>query len=86
MNYKIWPSTLKSLINEQGGDLLKKSNGLFRGTIRLYFNVLFMSYSTLDEVSKLVPNLEYLFSFIFQLKNAATKFCFLGHLHAVKVP
>ena len=41
---------------------------------------------TLDEVSKLVPNLEYLFSFNFQLKNAATKFFFLGHLHAVKVP
>ena len=49
-------------------------------------NVRFMSYSTLDEVSKLVPNLEYLFSFNFQLKNAATKFCFLGHLHAIKVP
>ena len=49
-------------------------------------NVLFMSYSTLDKVSKLVPNLEYLFSFNFQLKNAATKFCFLGHLHAIKVP
>ena len=42
--------------------------------------VLFMSYSTLDKVSKLVPNLEYLFSFNFQLKNAATKFCSLGHL------
>ena len=49
-------------------------------------NVLFMSYSTLDEVSKLVPNLEYLFSFNFQLKNAETKFCFLGHLNAIKVP
>jgi hypothetical protein len=48
--------------------------------------VLFMSYSTLDEVSKLVPNLEYLFSFNFQLKNAETKFCFLGHLYAIKVP
>ena len=48
--------------------------------------VLFMSYSTLDEVSKLVPNLEYLFSFNFQLKNAETKFCFLGHLNAIKVP
>ena len=46
----------------------------------------FMSYSTLDEVSKLVPNLEYLFSFNFLLENAATKFCFLGHLHAIKVP
>ena len=45
-----------------------------------------MSYSTLGKVSKLVPNLEYLFSFNFQLKNAATKFCFLGHLHAIKVP
>ena len=31
--------------------------------------VLFMSYSTLDKVSKLVPNLEYLFSFNFQLKK-----------------
>ena len=31
--------------------------------------VLFMSYSTLDEVSKLVPNLEYFFSFNFQLKK-----------------
>ena len=51
-----------------------------------YTNVLFMSYSTLDKVSKLVPNLEYLFSFNFQLKNAATKFCFWGHLHAIKVP
>jgi hypothetical protein len=37
-------------------------------------NAQFMSYSTLDEVSKLVPNLEYLFSFNFQLKNAETKF------------
>ena len=46
-------------------------------------NVLFMSYSTLDKVSKLVPNLEYLFSFNFQLKNAETKFCFLGHLNAI---
>ena len=36
----------------------------------LFFScVLFMSYSTLDEVSKLVPNLEYLFSFNFQLKK-----------------
>ena len=49
-------------------------------------NAQFMSYSTLDEVSKLVPNLEYLFSFNFQLKNAETKFCFLGHLNAIKVP
>ena len=49
-------------------------------------SVLFMSYSTLDKVSKLVPNLEYLFSFNFQLKNAETKFCFLGHLNAIKVP
>ena len=52
----------------------------------IVINVLFMSYSTLDEVSKLVPNLEYLFSFDFQLKNAETKFCFLGHLNAIKVP
>ena len=53
-----------------------------------YFHifVLFMSYSTLDKVSKLVPNLEYLFSFNLQLKNAVTKFCFLGHHHAIKVP
>ena len=51
-----------------------------------FFNVLFMSYSTLGEVSKLVPNLEYLFSFNLQLKSAATKFCFLRHLHAIKVP
>ena len=29
---------------------------------------------------------KYLFSFNFQLKNAATEFCFLGHLHAIKVP
>jgi hypothetical protein len=38
------------------------------------------------EVLKLSSNLEYLFSFNFQLKNAATEFCFLGHLHAIKVP
>ena len=35
--------------------------------------VLFMSYSTLDKVSKLVPNLEYLFSFNFQLKKNQIK-------------
>ena len=52
----------------------------------LKINAQFMSYSTLDEVYKLVPNLEYLFSFNFQLKNAETKFCFLGHLFAIKVP
>ena len=58
----------------------------FFTSIEFTFNVLFMSYSTLDKVSKLVPNLEYLFSFNFQLKNAETKFCFLGHLNAIKVP
>ena len=61
--------------------------GFFSRTGQNYGSfVLFMSYSTLDEVSKLVPNLEYLFSFNFELKNAETKFCFLGHLNAIKVP
>ena len=74
LKVKLWTDTKKKAMDE-----------IFF-TQDIVINVLFMSYSTLDEVSKLVPNLEYLFSFNFQLKNAATKFCFLGHLHAVKVP
>jgi hypothetical protein len=38
------------------------------------------------EVLKLSSNFEYLCSFNFQLKNAGTKYCFLGHLYAIKVP
>ena len=38
------------------------------------------------DVLKLSSNLESLFSFNFQLKKAAIKFCILGHLQAIKVP
>ena len=46
--------TLKSLINEQGGDLLKKSNGLFRGTIRLYLKIISKLLGLLKKLNKTI--------------------------------
>ena len=83
------PNVIHTCLEETFGFFSKPPNNIYVVIIlgkNAAICVQFMSYLTLDEVSKLVPNLEYLFSFKFQLKNAATKFCFLGHLHAIKVP
>ena len=84
------PETIKQRVEHSFGNtsLISFIHQVIEGSHKIKQNltyVVFMSYSTLDKVSKLVPNFEY-FSFNFQLKNAATKFCFLGHLHANKVP
>ena len=47
LKVKLWTDTKKKAMDE-----------IFF-TQDIVINVLFMSYSTLDEVSKLVPNLEY---------------------------
>ena len=44
------------------------------------------SFEIVFKVLKLSLNLEYWFSFNFQLRNAATEFCFLFFFHANKVP
>ena len=78
----------KNLQAKQATKLLVCSvwNGLTKVILNNRLDIVLCLVHVILDMMKLSSNLESLFSFNFQLKKVATKFCILWHLQAVKVP